>query len=388
MLGRVAFRGQNAPVVLKDDDLRRHLFIVGRTGSGKSVLLENIARQRVVSGSGMVLIDPHGELCDAVRRSVTGRRKNDVVLLDAADAAGNVFYNPLASVPGTDPSLLADGVLTAFSQVFGLDAASAPRLLHVFRNCLLTLAGRDGVTLADVTRLLHDELYRKTMAARCTNDAVRAFWRDEFAKWNARERPLIVASLLNKLGPFTTSERLRHLLCNPRKSISLRGVMDRRRLPLVNLSKGRVGHDASRLLGSLLLAGLHNAAMSRADVPESERPDCTVLVDEVSGYLSKRNPTLAESLAELRKYRVSYVLASQLLDGQLDAATRTAVLGNVGSLVAMSVGPQDAPLLAPLFGEDFPAARLSATPRFHAYARLLIDGTPRTVTLRTEKPRD
>ena len=381
ILGRVVYRGQKDKVVLKEDDLRRHLFVLGRTGSGKSVLLGNIARQRINDGRGCVVIDPHGELVESIRSSIKGRRKNEVVYLDASDLNGKVFYNPLIGPPGADAGLVADGVLTAFQQTFGLDAASAPRLLHILRSSLLTLIGQPDVTLASINRLLTDDLYRKSMVGQCSNKAVVAFWTDEFARWPNRERPLIIASLQNKLGPFTTSERLQRILCTPtNKAINLRELMDRRKVLLVNLSKGQTGQDTSKLLGSLLLSGLHLAAMSRANVPEADRPDCTVIVDEIASYLSDENTTIAESLAELRKYRVSYILASQLVVGQLDDATRTAVLGNVGSLIAMTIGPTDAELIAPLMGERVEPHHLVATQRFQSYSRILLRGAPTALT--------
>lgn len=385
ILGRVVYRGQRDPVILKEDDLRRHLFILGRTGSGKSVLLGNIARQRINDGRGTIVIDPHGELVESIRRSIKGRRKNDIIYLDAANLSGKVFYNPLIGPPTADAGLIADGVLTVFQQTFGLDAATAPRLLHILRTSLLTLIGQPGVTLASINRLLTDDLFRKSMIGRCSNQAVVSFWQDEFDRWPRRERPLIIASLQNKLGPFTTSERLQHILCTPTsKAINLRDIMDKQRVLLVNLSKGQTGQDTSKLLGSLLLCGLHLAAMSRANVPEEDRPDATVIVDEIASYLSDENTTIAESLAELRKYRVSYILASQLLIGQLDEATRTAVLGNIGSLVAMTIGPTDAELVASLMGESVASLHLIATPRFHAYARLLLNGTSIATTFSTD----
>jgi len=288
--------------------------------------------------------------------------------------------------PGTDPTLIADGVLTAFKNVFGFDDGSAPRLLHIFRNCLLSLVGTPDASLAGVQRMLVDASFRKSAVARVRNDAVRDFWLTEFNRWNERDRTQYIASLQNKLGAFTTNERLHKIFAPGRKGIQLREVMDQSQILVCNLSKGTVGHDASTLLGSLLLSSLQVAAMSRADTPESDRPDCVVVIDEFHSYLSEGNSTMADALAESRKYRTSYVLSTQMLDGQLDTATLAGVLGNCGSTLCMTVGPQDAATLAELLARDLTPQDLMRIPKYHGYLRMLVDGAPHTFSMTTVPP--
>jgi len=234
-------------------------------------------------------------------------------------------------------------------------------------------------------RLLVDALFRKSVIAYVTNSAVREFWLTEFNRWNERDRTQYIASLQNKLGAFTTNERLQQILTPGRTGIQLRPMMDQSKILICNLAKGTVGHDASKLLGSLLLSGVHLAAMSRANVPESMRPDCIVVVDEFHSYLAEGNTTMADALAESRKYRTSYVLATQMLE-QLDDATRAGVLGNCGSALAMTVGPRDAEILAGLLGRGLTPEDLMQIPKYHGYLRMLLNGVPQTFSMTTLPP--
>ncbi|MCA9078022.1 MAG: ATP-binding protein [Planctomycetaceae bacterium] len=384
-LGRVAFREQRTQFGIRTADLRRHVFVAGQTGSGKSTFLQNIVMQQIEQDRGVVLIDPHGQLVEELLDHIPRRRTNDVILFDASDDQFPISFNPLRGPPGSDPTLVADGVTTAFKKVFGFDEATAPRLLHIFRNCLLTLVGRPEATLISVQRLLADVNYRKTMTSHVDNPAVKEFWRAEFNRWSDRDRTQYVASLQNKLGAFTSNRRLQLILGSTEKGIDLRTVLDRSQILLCNLSKGTVGNEASTLLGSLLLSSLQLAAMSRANVPEAERPDASVIVDEFHSFLSEGNSTMADALAESRKYRTSYVLATQLLE-QLDRATLAGVLGNCGTTMCMTVGPRDAEVLAELMGNGLTPADLMRVPRYHAYIRLLVDGTAHTFSMTTPPP--
>lgn len=386
VLGRVIFRQQRNQCRIQMDDLRRHLIAVGKTGCGKSTFLFNVVRQQMESGRGVVLIDPHGQLAEELLDVVPKRRTNDVIYFDASDRIAPVGFNPMNGPPGIDPNLLADGVLTSFKNVFGFDAGSAPRLLHIFRNCLLTLIGTPHASLRQVQRILTDTNFRKSAVAHVSNAAVREFWLTEFNRWNERDRTQYVASLQNKLGAFLTNERLQGILDSGQQGIQLRHIMDRSDILVCNLSKGTVGHDASTLLGSLLISSLQIAAMSRADVPESERTDCVIVVDEFHSYLAEGNTTMADALAESRKYRTSYVLSTQMLDGQLDSATLAGVLGNCGSTLCMTVGPRDAEILSGLLGSDLTPADLMQIPKYHGYLRLLSTGTPHTFSMTTVRP--
>jgi len=342
-------------------------------------------RQQMEADRGTVLFDPHGQLADEVLSVVPKRRSNDVIYFNAADNIAPVSFNPMVGPPGTDPTLIADGVVTSFKNVFGFDEGSAPRLLHIFRNCLLSLIGTPFASISSVQRILVDQLFRKSAIASVQNSAVREFWLTEFHRWNDRDRIQYIASLQNKLGAFTTNERLNRILNPASKGIVLRDIMDQSKILICNLSKGTVGHDASTLLGSLLLSSLQIAAMSRANIPEADRTDSVIVVDEFHSYLSNGNSTMADALAESRKYRTSYVLSTQMLE-QLDPATLAGVLGNCGSTLCMTVGPRDAEILAGLLGSGLTPIDLMAVPRYHAYLRLLIAGAPHTFSMTTLPP--
>ncbi len=384
MLGRVQFRQQRNQFGMAMDDLRRHLLAIGKTGCGKSTFLLNVVRQQIEANRGVILFDPHGQLADEVLDVIPKRRTNDVIVFDASETIAPVGFNPMMGPPGADATLIADGVLTSFKNVFGFDDGSAPRLLHIFRNCLLSLIDTPQASLSGVQRLLVDANFRKTVVAQVRNAAVREFWLTEFNRWNDRDRTQYIASLQNKLGAFTTNERLQTIL-NCQKGIQLRQIMDESKVLICNLSKGTVGHDASTLLGSLLLSSLQIAAMSRADVSEQDRTDCVVVVDEFHSYLADGNSTMADALAESRKYRTSYILSTQMLD-QLDPATLAGVLGNCGSTLCMTLGPRDAEILVELLGSGLTTADLMNIPKYHGYLRMLLDGAPHTFSMTTLAP--
>ena len=212
MLGRLKFRQQRNQFGIAMDDLRRHMIAVGKTGCGKSTFLLNVMRQQVEANRGVVLIDPHGQLADEVLDVIPKRRTNEVVVFDASDRVNPVGFNPMIGPPEADPTLIADGVLTSFKNVFGFDDGTAPRLLHIFRNCLLSLVGTPQASLNSVQQMLVDAAFRRSVVSRIDNDAVREFWLTEFNRWNDRDRTQYIASLQNKLGAFTTNERLQRIL--------------------------------------------------------------------------------------------------------------------------------------------------------------------------------
>nr|WP_255712597.1 DUF87 domain-containing protein [Rhodopirellula sp. JC740] len=384
-LGRVQYRRQRQQFGIETDDLRRHLLAIGKTGCGKSTFLFNLVRQQMEAGRGVVLLDPHGQLAEEILDVVPKHRTNDVIYLNAADRIAPVGFNPLVGPAATDATLIADGVLTSFKHVFGFDDGSAPRLLHIFRNSLLSIIGSPDASLVAVQRLLVDAVYRKSVVGRVENEAVRSFWSTEFNRWNERDRTQYIASLQNKLGAFTTNQHLRAILDCGQQGIQLRQVMDQSRILICNLSKGTFGHDASTLLGSLLLSSLQLAAMSRADIPEDDRNDSVIVVDEFHSYLADGNTTMADALAESRKYRTSYVLSTQMLE-QLDQATLAGVLGNCGSTLCMTVGPRDAEILCRLLGSGLTPDDLMRIPKYHAYLRLLVNGAAHTFSMQTLPP--
>lgn len=381
-LGRVDFRQRRDLVVLKTDDRRRHLYIVGKTGVGKSTVMLNMLAHDVQQGRGVGLLDPHGDLAADVLARVPSRRTNDVIWFDPASAC--VTFNPLECRSAAERPLVAAGVLTAMKKVFAVDEQHSPRLLYILRNVLLALVEQPQTTLLDIPRMLADARFRQQVVAKLEDEHVRTFWNDEFAQWNDRYRTEAIAPIQNKVGQFLSSPLLRAVFASPTSKLNLRRVLDEGQVLLVNLSHGRLGEDSAALLGALLVTSLQQAAMSRADMPENDRRDFFLYADEFQTYAGTES--LEVILSQARKYRLSLCLANQLV-GQMNESLAATVFGNCGSLCVLQVGRTDAEKLALELGGDVQPEDLIATPKYTAVVRQLIDGEPtRPFSIRTLPP--
>lgn len=382
-LGRIAFRRDRRLVHLPVESLRRHVYITGKTGVGKSTLMHSMLTANMRSNFGVALLDPHGDLYADAIALVPRRRNNSLVLFDPS-ADNLVPFNPIDVRSGMNRERLAEGVLAAFVKIFKLEAAVTPRLLHILRNALYVLVEQPEATLIGINRLLNDAAYRKSAVARVSNPAVREFWHAEFGRWHERDRVMFIASLQNKLGGFLTNTHLQLILGQPRSGFHLRTVIDERQILLCNLSKGKIGEDAAGLLGALLLSSLQLAGESRADIELRHRPDFVCYVDEVQNYATS---ALATGLSEARKYRAPlFVLANQYRD-QLTPDLQTAIVGNCGSVIAFQVGSEDAEYWSRHFRNKVSPEHLTALPKYHAIADVLLDGMPSgPMTIRTLKP--
>ena len=369
-LGRVCFRNERYRFGIDIEARRRHLWILGKTGMGKTTLLQSIIAQDLEACRGFAVIEPHGDLAQSTLNRVPKFRKNDIIYFDPADINNKVTFNPLYVPPGSDKTLVADGVLTSFQKVFGFDESQAPRLLHIFRNCLTSLVEMPGATLMDVQRMLVEPLFRKTVISRVSNPVILSFWQDEFAKWSHNDRTMFIASLQNKLGAFLTNEKLQRVLGNPKAKLDLRKVMDNGQVLVANLSKGRLGENASDLLGTLLVTSLQLSAMSRANIPEPDRRDFSIVIDEFQNYAT---PAIATFLSEARKYRSHLIVANQFT-AQIPTAILDAILGNVGSQILFQLGSTDAELFAKTAFAPLSAENLMNVPKHHAFAKLLQEG--------------
>jgi hypothetical protein len=369
-LGRVRFRSRREAFGIRPDDRRRHLAIIGKTGMGKTTLLQKLMETDIRAGRGLALIDPHGDLAETIIETVPANRTNEVVFFDAGDRDYPLSYNVLSCKEADQRGLVASAVVSAFKKLYG--DSWGPRLEHIFRNALLALLEVPGTSLLSLQRLLSDTQYRKDVTGRVHDPVVRTFWEKEFATWKPQYRAEAVAPIQNKIGQFLSMPILRAIVGQSRSSLDLRRVMDDGQILIVNLSKGRIGEDGSTLLGSLLVSGIQLAAMSRANVPDKQRHDFALYVDEFQNFATDSFATI---LSEARKYRLSLTLANQYL-AQMEEATLEAVFGNVGSLLVFQVGARDAEALAEQLGGDATPQDLMALPRYRAYARLLVDGMP------------
>ena len=337
-VGRIRFRDDRRLIGLAQEDRRRHLYIVGKTGMGKSTLLQNMIVDDMRGGRGLCLIDPHGDLASNITTMIPKHRKNDVIVFDAADRQRVVPFNPLAC---RNPDLIdqvTSGVVSAFKK---LHDSWGPRLEDTLRNAVFATVEQGG-NLVSLLRLLAEPGYRDQVTCRINDEIVRSFWLHEFASWDDRYRTEAVAAIQNKIRPFLTSRTLRAIVSHEHRSIDLRDIMDRGRILIVNLSKGRVGEDNATLLGAFLVTAIQQAALTRADIPEDQRRDFILYVDEFQNFTTGSFATI---LSEARKYRLSLVIAHQYLK-QLDEPTANAVFGNVGSMISFQVGSDDAESLA------------------------------------------
>lgn len=355
---------------IKQADRLSHLYVIGKTGTGKSTLLETMMRQDLAQGRGFALLDPHGDLVERIAAGVPEGRRSDLVYLDAANPAQPYGYNPLRRVRADKIPLAASGLLEVFKARWS--DAWGPKMEHLLRNAIYALLEKEGSTLPEILQLLSDDRFRRTVARSLRNEPVRRFWLETYEKYPKRFRAEAAAPVENKVGAFLADPALLRVLTGAEEEIRIRRLMDRDGVLLVNLAKGRIGEDSSSLLGSLLVTTIALAAFSRAGMPGNLRRPFFVYLDEFQNFATE---SVASMVSELRKYGVGLVLSHQHLE-QLTPKIREAVLGNVGTTIAFRVGPEDARYLAREFEPVFDAMDLANLPNYHVYLRLLVDGEP------------
>ena len=357
-------------VNLDAEERRRHLYVIGQTGTGKSTLLLNLIRQDLMAGEGLALLDPHGDLAEAALAHVPRARTNDLGYLNPADAERPIGFNPLSRVPDDLKPIVADGIVSAFRHVW--PESWGPRLDYILTNAVRALLDVPGATLLMLPRLLIDELFRMQVVERHISDpVVRAFWVNEYAAYSDSFRTEAISPIQNKIGKVLMEPRLRNMMAQPRSTITLRRLMDENAIVICNLSKGRLGESIAHLLGALLTTAFSQAALSRADVDPSRRPAFHLYADEFQSFATE---SFALILSEARKYGLTLTVAHQYLE-QLPENLRASVFGNIGSIMALRAGAQDAPLLAEQIGLGGSNAILDLA-NGQAWARLLRDGVP------------
>lgn len=354
---------------LSAEDRRRHLYILGKTGTGKSTLLLNAMRGDLEGGRGFALLDPHGDLANAVAEQTPSWRVNDVLYFDPSDLNYPLALNPLSNVLPDRRPLVAAQVVAAFHHVWG--ASWGPRLEYILTNALRLLLDAPGSTLLGLPRLLHDAAYRKRLLAHTRDPMITAFWTREFAEYSTRFASDAVAPLQNKVGTLLSPPALRNILGQPRSTIDVAAIMDRGCVLIVNLAKGKLGEAPTHLLGAFIATAIAQAAEARAEQSENERRDFTLYADEFQNFATD---SFSGILSEARKYRLSLVLAHQFL-GQLSPLLRQAVIGNAGSVLVFRIGAEDAGLMADELGIETKAALCDAANHV-AWAKLLANGLP------------
>ncbi|MCL4710093.1 MAG: type IV secretion system DNA-binding domain-containing protein [Pseudorhodoplanes sp.] len=363
-------KSEHESVALEAAERRRHLYIVGQTGTGKSTLLLNLLAQDLSAGEGLALLDPHGDLAEATLAAIPKARSNDLVYVAPADASHPIGFNPLSRVPDALKPVVADGIVAAFRHVW--PESWGPRLDYILTNAVRALLDVPGATLLMLPRLLIDDTFRAPLIERHVRDPmVRAYWRNEYAGYSDSFRNEAIAPIQNKIGKALMVPSLRNMLAQPKSSITMRRLMDESAIVICNLAKGQLGESTSHLIGALIVTAFAQAALSRADAPVERRTVFHLYADEFQSFATE---SFALILSEARKYGLTLTVGHQYLD-QLSPALQAAVFGNVGSIVACRVGASDAAALAAQIGLGGPQALLDL-PNFAAWTRLLRRGVP------------
>ena len=362
------FRNKYRKFGIKTDDKRRHMYLIGKTGMGKSTVLENMIIDDIRAGKGVAVVDPHGDLAEKIIEYIPSNRINDVVYFNPADMDNPIAFNVLEQVEPHLRHLVASGLIGVFQKLWA--DSWGPRLEYILRNTILAILDYPGSTLLAVIRMLSDKAFREKVVENVKDPVVRGFWVNEFAGYADKFASEAVSPIQNKVGQFLSSSLIRNIVGQVKSTIDVREIMDEGKILILNLSKGRIGEDNSQLLGSMLITKIQLAAMSRVDIPESQRKDFILYVDEFQNFTSD---SFANILSEARKYRLNLVLAHQYVE-QLTETVKPAVFGNVGTMIVFRVGATDAEELVKEFSPVFTEEDIVNLPKYEFYLKLMIDG--------------
>ncbi len=377
-LGRVIYRGQEYPVKMKEEDRRRHLYVIGKSGSGKSVFIENLAVQDVINGKGLAVIDPHGDFAEYVLEHIPKERADDVVIFNPSDVERPIGLNMLEAKSEDEKDFAVQEMIAIFYKLFPPEMIG-PMFEHNMRNVMLTLmADLDSPgTIIDIPRMFTDDAYVKNYLVKLKDPVVRAFWEKEMAKTSDFHKSEMLGYLISKVGRFVENEMMRNIMGQQKSGFDFRDIMDKQKILIVNLAKGKTGEMNAKLIGLIIVAKLQMAALGRADLPESERKDFYLYIDEFQNFITD---SIATILSEARKYRLDLIIAHQYLGQLTDDKGRSdikdAVLGNAGTVAAFRIGPEDSELLAKEFSPVFGPYDLMNVEKFTANIKLLVDNEP------------
>jgi len=360
--------GEGVP--LMREDRRRHVYIIGQTGTGKTALLVNMMQADLRSAAGFCFLDPHGDASRDIAALTPPERVQDVIYLDPSDPTHSFGYNPLANVPEAERATTTANIASAFKNIW--IESWGPRLEYILTNALRLLLDDGNQTLLGLPRLLVDDAYRDWLVRHCRDPVIRDYWHNRYADYDPRFRNEAISPIENKIGILLANPYLRSILCEGSSTIDIPHIMNEGQVMIVNLSKGGLGTEPSRLLGALLITAFSQAAEGRRHIPEEERRDFTLFVDEFQNFATE---SFASILSEARKWRLSLVAVNQHV-AQLPESLQHAVFGNAGTIVAFRIGAQDAPMIAAELGMQS-ARPLRETNNFHAWVRLMREGAPR-----------
>jgi len=368
-IGITNYRNSNQNFGIKDKDRLQHIYVIGKSGTGKSTLLENMAISDIERGNGLCLIDPHGDIATDILNYIPKGRIQDLVYFNATDLEHPIAFNPLKGIHPKYHDLVASGLVSTFKKIWS--ESWGPRMEYILRFALLTLLSMPDATLLDIQPLLTDADFRERALSYSTEDHILSFWHNEFERYAPRLRAEMISPILNKTGLFITSISLRKIVGQKTNSFRLQQVLNTGKILIVNLSKGQIGEEASSLLGAMLVNAIQLAALHRASQAEDTRKPFYLYIDECHSFVTL---AFANILAEARKYGLSLFLAHQYIE-QLDERVRAAIFGNVGTMIAFRVGANDAEYLAKEFYPVFIQDDFVHLPRYSMYLKLMIDGT-------------
>jgi len=362
------FRNERKKFGIRKKDRRYHMYVVGKTGVGKSTLLLNMIGQDIENNEGLAVLDPHGDLIEKILRVIPESRIKDLIYFNPQHKEQALYFNPLEVLNPSETHLVVSSLVSVFKKIWA--DSWGPRLEYILRNALSTLVEFSNSTLIDLQRILQDRDFRLKVIARLKNEQLKDFWLNEFEKYPPHFQQEAISPIQNKIGQFLNNPILREVVSRPKSSFNLREIMDSGKIFLVNLSKGKIGEDSTSLLGAMLITKIGLSALSRQDIPEEKRRDFYLYVDEFQSFATA---SFADILSEARKYHLNLILANQYLD-QIDEKVRDAIFGNVGTIISFKVGLEDAKFLAEEFYPEFGQEDLINLPCYSIYLKLMIDG--------------
>lgn len=362
------YRNSNRKFGIKTSDRRRHMYLIGKTGMGKSTILENMIINDIWAGRGVGVVDPHGDLAEKIIEYIPKNRINDVIYFNPADFEHPIAFNVVEQVDPHLRHLVASGLVSVFQKLWA--DSWGPRLEYILRNTILAILDFPGSTLLAVTRMLADKKFRKRVIEKIQDPVVKSFWVNEFAGYADKFASEAVSPIQNKVGQFLSTSLIRNIVGQVKSTVDMREIMDEGKILILNLSKGRIGEDSSQLLGAMMITKIQLAAMSRVDMPIEEREDFYLYIDEFQNFTTD---SFANILSEARKYRLNLTIAHQYIE-QLGDTVKAAVFGNVGTMAMFRVGATDAEELEPEFAPTFTQEDIVNLPKYEIYLKLMING--------------
>lgn len=373
-MGNGFYRGVRRPIHILRGDRRRHVYIIGKTGVGKSELLLEMALQDIRNGDGVCVIDPHGDLVEKILRYVPPERAEDVIYFDPSDVERPMGMNLLEANTEDEKHFMTAAIINLMYKLYDPQRTGivGPRFEHTVRNAMLTVMSEPGSTFVEIMRILTDPSFVKEMLPKVKDPIIRRFWTDQIEQTSDFHKSETLDYIVSKFGRFVTNTMIRNIIGQSKSAFDFRQVMDTKKILLINLSKGRLGEENSSFLGLVIIPKILVAAMSRQEIPEDDRQDFFMYVDEFQNFAT---PDFATILSEARKYRLGLTVANQFI-GQMDEEVKNAVIGNVGSIISFRLGTTDAGFIAREFQPTFNDQDLQNIDRYHAYMKTIVDNDP------------